>query len=94
MVDPSQNIHEFVRYGYVLVLATGSTPISLAFPSKEGRNKEEKFRRTNIPRDKPAIGNYATFVPRKAHRLVSLHGVMMRGPGKKVHFKLSTKRSL
>lgn len=42
MVDPSQNIHEFVRYGYVLVLATGSTPISLAFPSKEGRNKDKK----------------------------------------------------
>lgn len=41
MVDPSQNIHEFVRYGYVLVLATGSTPISLAFPSKEGRNKDK-----------------------------------------------------
>lgn len=42
MVDPSQNIHEFVRYGYVLVLATGSTPISLAFPNKEGRNKDKK----------------------------------------------------
>lgn len=55
MVDPSQNIHEFVRYGYVLVLATGSTPISLAFPSKEGRNKDKKTEKNFDELTSPAI---------------------------------------